>query len=222
VQTARVNLAFCRITSPINGRVGLRLVDPGNFVQTTNTTGLFVINTIDPITVIFVIPEDDIPRVMKPFKAGRKLPAQAYDRNLNKLLATGTLYAIDNQINPTTGTLNLRAQFANKDEKLFSNQFVNIKLLVETLKNATVVPTAAIQHGNQDYVYVYDDKSKIVHVTPIKEGVVSGDNTVILSGIKPGDEVITEGTDKLADKMKVHLAQTNPVSHPHSPTVTKK
>jgi multidrug efflux system membrane fusion protein len=207
VDTARVNLTFCRIVSPIDGRIGLRLVDPGNFVQTTSTTGLFVINTLNPISVVFTLPEDNIPQFMKQLKVGKKLTAQAYDRSQNKLLAKGTLSAVDNQIDPTTGTVKLRALFKNADDSLFPNQFVNIKLLVDTIKNATIIPTPAIQNGTKTYVYKYDQQTQTVHVTPIVVGIADGDNTVVTSGILPGDSVVIEGTDKLTDAMKVSVSQ---------------
>lgn len=208
VNAARVNLIFCRIISPIDGRIGLRLVDPGNFVQTTDTTGLFVINKLNPITVVFTIPEDNIPQVLKNMKPEKPLIVEAYDRTQSTLLEIGKLFAIDNQIDSTTGMVKLKAEFANKENKLFPNQFVNTRLLVDTLKNATIVPTPAIQHGTHDFVYLYESKTQTVHVTPIKTGIVEGENTVIASGLKPGDKVVVEGTDKLVNGAKVNVSQT--------------
>ncbi len=212
VQNAKVNLAYCQIASPIDGRVGLRLVDPGNFVQTSNTNGLVVINTIKPITVIFSIPEDNVPAVMQQLDAHKTLTVKAYDRNQHKLLATGELLTIDNQIDPTTGTVKLRAQFANNDYQLFPNQFVNIDLLINTLLKATIIPTAAVQHGvNGDYAYVYN-ANQTVSLKSIVTGIASGDNTVVKSGITPAQQVVIEGADKLTDGAKVSVAQPSAVN----------
>lgn len=198
VASARVNLAYCRITSPINGRVGLRLVDPGNFVQTSDT-GLVVITTLNPITVLFTLPEDSIPAVMKSLNSGKKLVTQAYDREQKHLLATGTLLTIDNQIDPTTGTVKLRAQFPNNHNQLFPNQFVNVQLLVDILQKATLIPTAAIQQGvNGPFVYVTNN-NETVNIKPVIVGVTEGDNTTITSGVMPGQSVVVEGADKLTD-----------------------
>jgi len=208
VQTAKIDLLYCKIISPINGRIGLRLVDPGNFVQTTDTTGLFVLTTLRPITVVFTIAEDYIPQVIDQMKIHKQLSVQAFDRAQNKLLDTGTLYALDNQIDPTTGTVKLKALFQNKNDVLFPNQFVNVNLLVKTLHNACVVPTPSILQGPQGhYVYVYHPETKTVQVRSVKTGIVSGNNTVISDGIKPGEQVITEGTDKLIDGALVSVTE---------------
>lgn len=206
VNTAKVNLQFCQIRSPVNGRIGLRLVDPGNFVQTTDQTGLFVINTIHPMTVIFTLPEDNIPQVVKQIRTGKKLVTEAYDRTQNQLLSKGHLLTIDNQIDSTTGTVKLRAQFKNEEDNLFPNQFVNIKLLVDTLNQATIIPTTAIQYGAKKYVYVFNEKDNTVHVKEVIPGISWGDNTVIQKGIKPGEKVVIQGTDKLTDGMKVRVS----------------
>jgi len=208
VDAARVNLAYCRITAPIDGFVGLRLVDEGNVVQTSDTTGLVVLNTINPITAIFAIPEDHIPAVQQQIKTGKTLSVQAYNRYQKQLLATGSLLTLDNQIDPTTGTVKLKAQFQNDDNRLFPNQFVNIQLLVDTLQNATVVPTAAIQYGSQGpFVYLLNTNNT-VSVKPIVTGVTYGDVTVVLSGnILPKYIVVTEGADKLANGAAVTLAK---------------
>ncbi len=207
VNTARVNLIFCRITSPINGRVGLRLVDPGNFVQTSNTTGLFVINNIRPITVVFTIPEDNVPQVMEQIRARKKLICEAYDRSQNKLLATGVLLTMDNQIDSSTGTVKLKAQFKNDDDSLFPNQFVNIKLLVKQIESAIVIPTPAVLHGAQgDFVYKVNPDQKTVKSVPIAVSLISGEGSVITSGVNDGDVVIAEGTDKLTDGASVIIS----------------
>lgn len=199
------NLDDCSIRSPINGRVGLRLVDPGNIVQPSDTTGIAIINTVNPITVVFTIPEDNIPQVMQQYMTGKPLIVQAYDRTQNQLLATGTLLTIDNQIDPTTGTVKLKAQFPNNNDILFPNQFVNVQLLVNTLHNAVIIPTAAVQQGAQgSFVYLLNTDST-VSVKPIKLGITYGDNTVVNSGLTPREIVVTEGADKLTDGATVSV-----------------
>ncbi len=206
IETTQINLIYCHITSPVDGRIGLRLVDPGNFVQTTDTTGIAVITTLDPITVIFTIPEDNIPDVLPKVYANKKMQVQAYNRQDDTLLATGQLITMDNQINTTTGTVNLRASFDNPQNKLFSNQFVNIKILAHTLHNAITVSTAAIQHGSKgDYVYRLNSDSTVT-TQSIKTGITQGDDTVILEGLLPGQQVVTEGTDQLKNGAKVRVS----------------
>ncbi len=209
IDTTQLNLAYCKIKSPIDGRVGLRLVDPGNYVQTSDTTGLAVINTINPITVIFSIPEDSVPAVTAKINAGNILTVEAYDRQQTKLLATGKLLTIDNQIDPTTGTVKLRAQFANENNALFPDQFVNVKLLVNTLVNATLVPTAALQYGAKNTFVYLVNKNKTVSVTPVMVGVTNGNDSVITSGLLPGQTVVVEGADKLTDGATI--VPSNPV-----------
>ena len=206
----KISLIYCRITSPVDGRVGLRLVDPGNIVQTTDTTGIAVVNTLNPITVIFTIPEDNVPQIIPQVYANKTMHVEAYDRQQNKLLAKGTLITIDNQINQTTGTVKLRATFDNKDNKLFANQFVNVKILVQTLPKATVVPTAAIQHSTTtgDFVYLLN-KNNTVTVKPVKTGPVSGNDTVINSGVVPGQSLVVEGADKLRNGTKVAVGYSS-------------
>ncbi len=171
VDSEALNIAYCHIVSPITGRVGLRLVDPGNYVQTTSSTGIAVLTQLQPITVIFSIPEDDLPDIMPQFSAGTTLTVTAYDRANIHLLATGKVSAVDNQIDTTTGTVKVRAQFDNTDNALFPSQFVNARLLVETLENVVTVPTAAIQRGAPGtYVYAINADST-VSVRQIKTGV---------------------------------------------------
>lgn len=206
IESTQVNLIYSHITSPIDGRIGLRLVDPGNFVQTTDTTGLFVITSINPITVIFTIPEDDVPRILPQIFSQKTLEVKAYDRQQNKQLATGTLLAINNQIDTTTGTVRLRAQFDNPDSTLFPNQFVNIKLLVETLTQATVIPTAAIIHGSKgDFVFRLND-NKTVTRQAVKTGVTTGEETVIREGLTAGQQVVVDGLDKLTSGASVRVS----------------
>jgi multidrug efflux system membrane fusion protein len=208
VDSARVTLSYCKIFSPTHGRVGLRLVDPGNFVQPTDLTGMVIINKTQPMTVIFTLPEDTIPQVLDHMKQGSLL-TEAFDRGQDKHLATGKLVTLDNQIDPTTGTVKLRAEFQNEKDELFPSQFVNIKLLTETLKNATVVPTAAIQHGvHGSYVFrVLEDFT--VKITPVTVGIATGNNTLIKEGLSPGQIVVTEGTDKLSDGTVVKTSSDN-------------
>jgi membrane fusion protein, multidrug efflux system len=205
VETAKLNLTYCHIIAPVTGRVGLRLVDPGNYVQTTNTTGLLVLAQVEPISVIFIIPEDAIQDVWDEVRAGGKLAVSAYNRSDDKLIATGTLESVDNLIDTTTGTVKLRATFPNTDEKLFPNQFVNARLLVRTLKQATIAPVAAIQHGAPGtFVFLIKPDNSIA-VEKIQTGVTNGDRIQITSGLKPGDEVVVDGADRLRDGSKVRI-----------------
>jgi multidrug efflux system membrane fusion protein len=211
IDTAKLNIAYCHIVSPVTGRVGLRQVDAGNYITPSSTTnGIVVITQLQPISVIFPLPEDNVIAVTKPLHAGATLPAIAMDRSNTTKLATGTLSNIDNQIDTATGMFKLRAQFDNADESLFPNQFVNIQLQVDTLKNQTVVPTAAIQRGAPGtFVYVVNPDST-VSVKPVKLGISQGERQVILSGIEPGDTVVTDGVDRLRDGAKVVLPGAQP------------
>lgn len=200
---AEVNLEYCKITSPIDGRVGLRLVDAGNLVQTSDTTGIVVVNTVNPITVVFTIPEDNVTQVLEQINNGKTLPVQAYDRTQTHLLDTGKLLTIDNEIDPTTGTVKLKAQFDNHRYLLFPNEFVNVNLQVDTLLNAVLVPTAAVQQGTQGTYIFLLNPDKTVSIKPVTTGVVTGNDTVINSGVLSGQTVIVEGTDKLTDGAKV-------------------
>ncbi len=204
LQGTQVNLIYTNITAPIDGRIGLRLVDPGNFVQPSDAAGIAVINMLNPITVVFALPEDNIPDVMAQMNNRQPLSVEAYNRDQTQLLASGKLLTMDNQIDPTTGTVKLKAQFANPNNLLFPNQFVNVKLLVKTLQNATVIPTAAIQHGLQgSFVYLYN-QNETVTVKPIVDGVTILEETAV-TGIAPNDQVVVEGADKLTDGATVTL-----------------
>jgi multidrug efflux system membrane fusion protein len=205
IDTDKLNLTYCHITAPLTGRVGLRQVDQGNYVQTSDANGLVVLTQLQPITVIFTLPEDDLPTVMKRLAAGAELQTTAYDRTESTKLATGKLVSTDSQIDPTTGTIKLRAQFDNQDNALFPNQFVNIELLVDTLHDATIVPTAAIQRGAPGtYVYLVKDDNT-VSVRPVKLGPTQGENVAITDGLAPGDKVVVDGADKLRDGAKITL-----------------
>jgi multidrug efflux system membrane fusion protein len=223
VDSAKVNLQYCTITSPTDGQIGLRLVDPGNIVNTTDTTGIAVIAKLQPISVVFPITEDQIPQVLnKPH-----LPVDALDRDpyaVKSFLAEGTLEAIDSQVDPTTATVKLKAIFSNKDNSLFPNQFVNARVLADTLRDATIVPSAAIQVGPNSETFVYVVKNdNSVDVRNIKRGpdVAEGELTAVLSGLSPGETVVTDGVDKLQAGAKVApemQATTRPGSTTRSST----
>jgi multidrug efflux system membrane fusion protein len=203
-----VQLGYCHITAPISGRVGLRLVDPGNVVQSTGGTSLAVITQLQPITVIFTIPEDNLGQVQPRLRQRAKLPVDAYDRAALKKIASGTLLTLDNLIDTTTGTVKARAAFDNRDNGLFPNEFVNARLLVNTLQGATIVASSAIQHnGNVSFVYVIQDGT--AHVRNVKPGVTEGDNTSV-TGINPGDVVANSSFDRLQDKSKI-VVSTQPI-----------
>jgi membrane fusion protein, multidrug efflux system len=205
IETAKLNLVYCHIVAPVTGRVGLRLIDPGNYVQTTNSTGLVVLAQVEPISIIFVIPEDAIQGVWDEVRAGQKLAVSAYNRSDDKLIATGTMESVDNLIDTTTGTVKLRAIFPNADEKLFPNQFVNARLLVRTINNATTAPVAAIQHGAPGTFVFLIKPDNSVGVQKIETGVTDGDRIQIVSGLKPGDTVVVDGADRLREGSKVRI-----------------
>jgi membrane fusion protein, multidrug efflux system len=204
VETAQLNLVYCRIISPADGRIGLRLVDQGNYVQASATgTGIAVITQTQPITVVFVLAEDNLPQVLKRMHGGASLPVAAYDRSGTTLLDTGALAAIDSQINTSTGTVNLKAQFANAEEILFPNQFVNAILTVDEMKGVTTMPTAAIQRGAPGtFVYKVTADSAVA-LQVVKLGPIDGDKVAVLSGLAPGDRMVIDGADKLRDGAKV-------------------
>ena len=205
VESAALQLAYAHITSPITGRIGLRTVDQGNIVHASDANGIAVITQLHPITVLFSIPQDSVQKIMKTFAAGEPMLVEAYDRDGRTKLASGKLTTVDNQIDPTTGTVKLRAEFANTDEMLFPNQFVNIQLVVEQLLGVTVVPTAAVQRGAVGtYVYVVsEDKTaavRVVEAGPSERGVIA-----ITKGLAPGEVVVVDGIDKLRDGSRVEL-----------------
>jgi multidrug efflux system membrane fusion protein len=205
IDGARLQLTYSRVTAPIGGRVGLRQVDPGNVVKAADANGIVVIAQVQPISVIFPIPEDSLPRILRRLGTGEAVPVEAWDRDQRTKLATGKLLTADNQIDTTTGTVKLKAEFANSDLALFPNQFVNVRMLVETLADATLVPSAAIQRGAPGtFVYVVKD-DRTVTVAPVKLGPVQGEITAIASGIAPGATVVVDGTDKLREGGKVEL-----------------
>jgi multidrug efflux system membrane fusion protein len=205
VESAKLNLVYSRITAPLAGRVGLRQVDPGNVVRASDAAGLCVITPLQPITVVFTVPSDNIQQILKRNKTGAKMVVEAYDRDLSDKLATGALFAIDNQVDTTTGTVKLKAMFTNQDGLLFPNQFVNARLLVDTLKNALIIPTSAIQRSPQGtFVYVVKADST-VELRNLEVMATDGDSTSIKSGLTEGETVVTDGLDKLRPGSKVSL-----------------
>ncbi len=203
VDNAKLQLVYCRITAPIGGKLGLRLVDVGNMVHASDANGLVIITQVKPIAVVFTLPEDSLPAVLAKIKGGAKLPVEALDRDQKNLLATGYLESIDNQIDPTTGTLKLKAVFSNSDGELFPNQFVNARLLVDTLHDATLVPNAAIQHSPESaFVYVVKP-DQTVEARNVEVKLSEGNETAIAKGINPGEIVVTDGVDKLQPGTKV-------------------
>jgi multidrug efflux system membrane fusion protein len=205
-QNLKVQVGYCTITSPVDGVVGLRLVDPGNYVATTSTTGIAVITQLQPATVVFAVPEDYLGQIHKAMSRG-PVPVLAYDRNKTTLLAQGQLLAVDNQVDTATGTVKVKAEYDQGADALFPNQFVNARMRADTLNQIPVVPTAAIQHGtNGDFVFVVGAGNKAV-LRNVKAGPVSGDNTAILDGgAKPGERVVTDGADKLDNGSPLRIA----------------
>ena len=210
VESAQVNLDYCHIVSPVDGVVGLRQVDEGNYVQTSDASGLVVVTQIDPMTVIFTVTEDDISKVTARLTGDAVLPVTAYDRTNSTAITEGKLGSVDNQVDTTTGTVKLRAIFDNRDAKLFPQQFVNAKLLVDTLQDAVIIPTAAIQLGAPgSYVYVVNADST-VSVRVIKPGPIDGEKAAVLSGLDLGETIVSDGVDRLYDGAKVQLPEKRP------------
>jgi multidrug efflux system membrane fusion protein len=214
IDSVKLNLTYCKITSPLTGRIGLRLVDPGNIVHATDTNGLLVITQIQPISALFTLAEDQLPVVLRKLNAGEHLRADAYDRADRRKLTTGTLTSVDNQIDPSTGTLRLRAVFDNNDNALFPNQFVNVHLLVEEKSGITLIPTAAIQRtSTTEYVWVVKDDSTVTD-RAITEGVTQGDVTEITSGVAAGEVVVMTGVDRLIEgaPVRAQIADEQPAA----------
>ena len=205
VATQKLNLIYCRITSPVSGRVGLRQVDPGNYVTAGDTNGLVVVTEVDPMDVLFTVPEDNLAQVAARLHSGASLETVAFDRTQTIQLAVGKLLTLDNQVDTTTGTVRAKARFDNHSGALFPNQFVNVRLLVDSLHGAVIVPTAAILKGSQGlFVYVVGD-DHTVEVRPVKTGPAAGENTAITSGLDPDEVVVTDGSDRLRDGQRVIL-----------------
>jgi len=223
IESAKLNLTYSRVIAPISGRVGLRLVDPGNIVHAGDSNGIVVITQVQPIAVLFTIPADRLPQVLQQMRAGRSLTVEAYDRDMKNRLATGSLLAVDNQIDPTTGTVRLKAVFGNENNALYSNQFVNARLLVDTLHGTVLIPAAAIQRGPQTtYVYVVK-KDGSVDMRNVDVQLTEGDDTAIRSGVAAGETVVVDGVDKLQPGMKVALASANSraSANPRTPARSK-
>jgi len=205
VDNARLNLAYCRIVAPVDGRIGLREVDPGNYVTVGSSTPIAVIAQMKPMSVIFTLPEDELPQVMKRRAAGAQLPVTAYDRSNTEKLAEGTLTAVDSTIDPTTGTVKLRAEFPNANEALFPNQFVNARLLIDTVTDTAVIPAAAVQRG-QPGTFVYLIKpNNTVTVQKVTLGPQAGESVAVSQGLSPGDKIVLDGADKLREGAKIEL-----------------
>jgi membrane fusion protein, multidrug efflux system len=214
IESANLQLTYAKVPAPITGVVGLRLVDPGNIVHAADANGMITIAQLQPIAVLFTVPEDSLPQVVQKLRGGAHLPADAYNRDNSKKLASGTLVTLDNQIDNTTGTSRLKAVFDNKDNSLFPQQFVNIRLLVDTLTNQLVVPNVAIQNGQQGtFVYVVDDDS-VVHLKTVKVGITTETSADILSGITDGDRVVVDGTDRLIEGAVVRVRKAGELENP--------
>jgi membrane fusion protein, multidrug efflux system len=220
VMTAQINLEYTHIVSPVTGRVGLRQVDQGNYVTPSDTNGIVIVTELQPISVIFAVPEDNVTALMQRMQAGATLTAEAYDRGNSTKLAEGQVKTVDNQIDTTTGTIKLRALFDNKDGRLFANQFVNVQLVVNVLRDQTVMPGAAAHRGAPDgvvstFVYLVNTGASTVSVRPVTLGVIDGERVAVAKGLSPGDVVVTEGGDRLRDGAPVLLPASTP-QHPRT------
>ena len=217
IDSAKLQLIYCHITAPISGRIGLRLVDVGNMVHANDQNGLLVITQVQPIAVVFTLPEDALPPVIGRLRSGERLQVEAYDRTGRTRIATGNLLAIDNQIDQTTGTSRLKASFDNADNALFPNQFVNVQLLLDVRANAVIAPLAAIQRGPQGtFVYVVKTDQS-VEVRPVTTGAAAGSEVAIDTGLSAGDQVVVDGVDKLRPGSKVVIRESDPGAAPRSP-----
>ncbi|RQV02097.1 multidrug transporter subunit MdtA [Burkholderia cenocepacia] len=210
IDSAKLNLTYARITAPVSGRVGLRQVDPGNYVTPGDTNGIVVITQLQPMSVIFTTSEDNLPQILKQVNAGQKLSVTAYNRNNTVPLETGSLATLDNQIDTSTGTVKLRANFDNKEGMLFPNQFVNTRLLVDVIRNATIVPTSAVLTGSiGQFVYVVKPDNTVT-VRKVTVGPVDGERTSIVSGVTLGERVVTDGSDRLREGSKISIPADKP------------
>ncbi|MCA8316296.1 MdtA/MuxA family multidrug efflux RND transporter periplasmic adaptor subunit [Burkholderia multivorans] len=210
VDSAKLNLTYARITAPVSGRVGLRQVDPGNYVTPGDTNGIVVITQLQPMSVIFTTSEDNLPQILKQVNAGQKLSVTAYNRNNTIPLETGSLETLDNQIDTSTGTVKLRATFDNKEGLLFPNQFVNTRLLVDVIRDATIVPTSAVLTGSiGQFVYIVKPDNTVT-VRKVKVGPVDGERTSIVDGVAVGERVVTDGSDRLREGAKISIPTDQP------------
>jgi multidrug efflux system membrane fusion protein len=203
IDNAKLQLVYCRITAPVGGRLGLRLVDPGNMVHASDTGALVVITQLQPVAIVFTVPEDRLPPILAKLAGGESVSVDAYDREQRRRLATGSLLTVDNQIDPSTGTVRLKAQFPNEDDALFPNQFVNARLLLDVKHDSTLVPAVAIQRGTQGtFVYVVR-ADHTAEVRPVRVDVTEGDDASIAAGVSPGELVVIDGADGLREGIKV-------------------
>ncbi|MBU9521765.1 MdtA/MuxA family multidrug efflux RND transporter periplasmic adaptor subunit [Burkholderia multivorans] len=210
VDSAKLNLTYARIVAPVSGRVGLRQVDPGNYVTPGDTNGIVVITQLQPMSVIFTTSEDNLPQILKQVNAGQKLSVTAYNRNNTISLETGSLETLDNQIDTSTGTVKLRATFDNKEGLLFPNQFVNTRLLVDVIRDATIVPTSAVLTGSiGQFVYIVKPDNTVT-VRKVKVGPVDGERTSIVAGVAVGERVVTDGSDRLREGAKISIPADQP------------
>jgi multidrug efflux system membrane fusion protein len=214
IANAKLQLTYSRVIAPVSGRIGLRLVDQGNMIQSNDVNGMAVITQLQPVTVLFSVPQDNLPAIMKRLRTGEVLPVYAYSQDGKVLLAKGALLAVDNQIDTTTGTVKLKAKFDNKNNELFPNQFVNVVMKVDTLSGVTVMATAAIQRGSiGTFAYVVkEDKS--VNVRPLQLGPTEGENVAVLNGLAPGEFVVVVGGDKLREGTKVEIVTNEAAGAP--------
>jgi multidrug efflux system membrane fusion protein len=207
IESARLQLSYTKVTAPVAGRVGLRLVDQGNIVRAGDASGLVVITQLQPVAVLFTVPQDSVPVVMRRMQSGEKIPVEAWDREQKAKLADGELVSADNQVDPATGTVKLKAQFPNDDRALFPNQFVNVRMKLDTLKNAIVVPPAAVQRGAQGmFVYVVQP-DKTVALRTVKLGPLDAQRQAIAEGLAAGDLVVIDGTDRLRPGAQVEVGE---------------
>jgi len=214
IDNARLQLAYTRITAPVSGRVGLRLVDPGNIVRAGDANGLVVITQLQPVAVVFTVPQDSVPAVLKRMQSGETIPVEAWDREQKAKLASGTLASADNQVDPATGTVKLKAQYANDDGALFPNQFVNVRMKLDTLRGVIVIPSAAVQRGAQG-LFVYLVKAdKTVAPRPVKLGPTEGQTVAVTEGLAAGDLVVVDGMDRLRPGAAVEVAAARPEIKP--------
>jgi multidrug efflux system membrane fusion protein len=205
IDNAKLQIAYTKITAPFSGQVGLRQVDPGNIVHTGDANGIVVVTQLQPITAIFTLPEDTIPRIMKHIQAGDKIIAEAWDRDNKTKLSAGEVFAVDNQVDQSTGTIKLRSEFSNEDNALFPSQFINIRCLLETRKDVLLVPVSAIQHGSEGtFVYLVKPDNTVT-VRLVKTDIAEGDTISIADGLKAGDVVVVDGSDNLREGAKIDI-----------------
>ncbi|MBS0899323.1 efflux RND transporter periplasmic adaptor subunit, partial [Pantoea dispersa] len=215
IASAKLDIEYARITSPISGRVGLRLVDPGNMVQTSDTTGIVVVTQMQPAAVTFSVPQSYIAQLTRALRNGQSLPATAFDQDNSSVLAQGEVKYISNQIDTSTGTIELKASFPNEDEALFANQFVNLRLQTGTLKNATVIPAQALQLSSDgSFVFIINKDNSVTRKAVTAGPALGEDRQAILQGVAPGDRLVTEGIDRLTNGSKVQLADDSKSTQP--------